>query len=69
MGLKRGRMDRSDRLRWETGMYDGLQQLQAETTSPAYRTRGVELLMTGRNLIAASGVERTHRSIIDSPPV
>lgn len=54
LGLKNRHMDRADRLRWETGMYDGLQQLQAETTSPAYRARGVEILMAGRNLIAAS---------------
>jgi uncharacterized membrane protein YccC len=48
MAQKIPRATPDQQLVWETGMYDGIQQLQAESKNPRDRALAVELLLTGR---------------------
>jgi uncharacterized membrane protein YccC len=52
--LKERPMNRDERLRWETGMYDVFQRFQAEAMPPEIRAKGVELLMRGRQIMAGA---------------
>ena len=52
--LKERPMNRDDRLRWETGMYDVFQRFQAEAMPPEIRPKGVDLLMRGRQIMAGA---------------
>ena len=45
---------RDQQLAWETGMYDGMQQLQAESQNCRDRALAVELLLAGRRFFASS---------------